>query len=265
MDIDFAFYDAELRLHNEHFRAAADVQPDDRVLDIGCGAGQTTREAARAAVDGSVLGVDVFAPMLEQARRLTDSAGLRNVTYELADAQTHPFRPEHFDLCISRCGTMFFDDAVAAFTNIGRALRPAARLVLLVWQDHDHNEWATAIRDALTLGTAMPVPTANGAGPFSLADPAVTKDILTAAAFTEVGFTDVHEPVFYGPDANAAFDAVLRFQDTKDLLADLDATAAEHARQRLRATLTAHETVDGVSFDARTWIVTARRRGRTGT
>ena len=126
MEIDPAFYDAELRLHNEHLRAAADVQPSDRVLDIGCGTGLTTREAARAAVDGNVLGVDVSAPMLEWARRLSDEEGLDNIAYEEADAQTYPFPPEHFDLCISRCGTMFFADPVAAFTNIGHALRPRA-------------------------------------------------------------------------------------------------------------------------------------------
>ncbi len=153
MGVDPDFYDAELRLHNAHLRAAADVGPHDRVLDVGCGTGQTTREAARAAVHGSALGVDVSAPMLERARRLSDDAGLRNVTYVQADAQAHPFPPAHFDLCISRFGTMFFADPVAAFANIGRALRPGARLVLLVWQGHDRNEWATAIRDALTAGT----------------------------------------------------------------------------------------------------------------
>ena len=88
MDMDPDFYDAELRLHNEHLRAAANVQPHDRVLDVGCGTGQTTREAARAAVDGSALGVDLSAPMLERARQLSHDEGLRNVTYIHADAQT---------------------------------------------------------------------------------------------------------------------------------------------------------------------------------
>src|SRR5215475_7952700 len=110
MDLDPDFYDAELRRHNDHLRAAADVHPHDRVLDVGCGTGQTTREAARAAVDGSVLGVDVSTPMLERARQLAAEAVLRNVTYVHADAQTHPFPSSHFDLGISRFGTMFFAD-----------------------------------------------------------------------------------------------------------------------------------------------------------
>jgi SAM-dependent methyltransferase len=259
MDVDPDFYDAELRLHNEHLRAAANVQPHDLVLDVGCGTGQTTREAARAAVDGRALGVDLSAPMLERARRLSDDAGLRNVTYAQADAQTYPFPSAHFDLCISRFGTMFFADPVAAFTNIGRALRPAARLVLLVWQDHDRNEWATAIREALTGGAAAPAPTTNHPGPFSLADPAITTGILKAAGFAEVDITDVHEPVCYGPDTATAYDAVLRFQHAKDLLADLDPTTTGHALERLRATVAVHDTDSGVFFGARAWLVTAVR------
>jgi SAM-dependent methyltransferase len=226
------------------------------VLDIGCGTGQSTREAARAAVAGSAVGVDLSARMLERARQLSDDQGLPNITYQRADAQVHRFPPTHFDLCISRFGAMFFADPVAAFTNIGRALRPAARLVLLVWQDRDRNEWASAIRQTLTAATATPT---CGADPFSLADPTVTEGILAAAGFTEVSFTDVHEPVYYGPDSATAFVAVLRLWEFKDLLANLDAVTAEQARTRLRATLAAHNTDGGVYFDSRAWIITARR------
>jgi SAM-dependent methyltransferase len=243
---DLFDYDAELRLHNEHFRAAARVGSHDRVLDIGCGTGRTTREAARAAVDGSATGVDISAPMLAQARRLSRDEGLRNVTFQQADAQVHRFAPAHFDLCISRFGTMFFTDPVAAFTTIGRALRPGARLVLLVWQGRDRNEWATEIPWTPTAASATP----SGPDAFSLADPAVTEGILTAAGFTQVSFTEVHEPVYYGPDSEAAFDAVRRLWKVP---------ATEQAITRLRTVLDAHRTDDGVYFDSRAWIVTARR------
>lgn len=249
-------YDAELRLHNELFRAAARVGSGDRVLDIGCGTGQSTREAASAAVSGSALGVDVSAPMLERARQLSDAQGLANITFQQADAQVHPFPPANFDLCISRFGTMFFADPVAAFTNIGRALRPAARLVLLVWQERDRNEWATAISQTLAAASAKP----GGPDPFSLADPTVTEGILAVAGFADVSFTDVHEPVYYGSDSAAAFDAVLGLWGLKDLLANLDAAAAEQVCTQLRTMLEAHHTDGGVYFDSRAWIVTARRR-----
>lgn len=251
-------YDAELRQHNELFRAAARVGSHDRVLDIGCGTGQSTREAARAAVNGSAVGVDPSARMLERARQLSDDQGLTNVTYQQADAQVHPFPLAHYDLAISRFGTMFFADPVAAFTNIRRALRPAARLVLLVWQGRERNEWAAAIRQPRPAATPEPTPPARVPDPFSLADPANTEGILTAAGFTEVGFTDVREPVYYGPDTATAFDNVLRLWD-KDLLATLDAATVEQARTRLHATLAARSTGSGVHFDSRAWIVTARR------
>jgi SAM-dependent methyltransferase len=194
--------------------------------------------------------------MLEPARRLSADPGPSNITYQQSDAQVYPFPPAYFDLCISRFGTMFFADPVAAFTNIGRALRPAARLVLLVWQERDRNEWAAAISPDLT--TAPPSP-GRGADPFSLADPTVTEAILTAAGFTDVDFADVHEPVYYGPDVDTAFDAVLRLLGFDDQLAGLDAAAAGRARTRLRDTLAAHLTDGGVYFDSRAWLITARR------
>jgi SAM-dependent methyltransferase len=250
------FYDAELQRHNVHFRAAAAVRSRDQVLDIGCGTGQTTREAARAAVDGSAVGVDMSTPMLERARRLSHEQGLRNVTYEHGDAETHPFPSEHFDLCISRFGTMFFADPVAAFTNIRRALRPGARLVLMVWQDADRNEWFTATRQALA-GSSAPTAAASDLEPFSLADPAATQRMLIVAGFAEIAFTDIHEPVHYGSDAGAASDAVLGLRHARDLLASLDAPTAEHALDRLRAMLAARDSGDGVHFDSRAWIITA--------
>jgi SAM-dependent methyltransferase len=249
------FYDAELRRHDVHFRAAVAVRSCDRVLDIGCGTGQTTRDAARAAVDGSAVGVDVSAPMLERARRLSREQGLRNITYQHGDAETHPFPPEHYDLCISRFGAMFFADPVAAFTNIRRALRPGARLVLMVWQHADRNEWFTATRQALA-GSSTPTTSASDLEAFSLADPAAAERLLNLAGFAEVAFTDIHEPVHYGPDATAASHAVLGLRHAQDLLTSLDPHMAEDALDRLRALLEAHATGDGVQFDSRAWIIT---------
>ncbi|GAA2778518.1 class I SAM-dependent methyltransferase [Crossiella cryophila] len=249
-------YDAELRRHNDILRAAARVGAGDHVLDVGCGTGQATREAARASGSGRVLGVDISAPMLARARQLSAAEGLANVTFEEADAQVHAFPPAGFDLCLSRFGTMFFADPVAAFSNIGRALRPGARLVLLVWQGQDRNEWATAIRQTIT---GEPPATPTGRNAFTLADPAVTEGILTAAGFTEIDFADVHEPVYYGPDSATAYDAVLHQLKFQDVLATLDPVAAERARERLRATLDAHTTPEGVHFDSRAWLIKAHR------
>jgi ubiquinone/menaquinone biosynthesis C-methylase UbiE len=120
-------YDSELRRYDEVLRRAHAIQPNDRVLDIGCGMGQTTCEAARAALAGSALGVDISAVAVERARELARAQGIRNVTFECADAQVHAFPKGHFDLVMSRFGTMFFADPAAAFANIGQALHPAGR------------------------------------------------------------------------------------------------------------------------------------------
>jgi SAM-dependent methyltransferase len=252
-----AFYDAELRRHNEQFRAAVNAGIRDRVLDIGCGAGQTTREAARVAVEGSVVGVDVSAQMLEIARRRGAEEGLRNVRFEQGDAEVQAFPAAHFDLCISRFGVMFFADPAAAFANIGRAMRPGARLVLMVWQSRERNEWATAIRRALAPGT---VASTRADTAFSLGDPAVAAGILTTAGFASVGFAEVHEPVFYGPDVDAAYDSLIGLGFTKEALARVETAAADQALQRLRNLLSAHSTADGVLFDSRAWIITAHGR-----
>ena len=253
-------YDAELRRHNEVLRPAVGVQLHDHVLDIGCGTGQTTRQAARTARAGSAVGIDVSAPAIERARELARAEALRNVTFSRANAQVHRFPPGRFDLAISRFGTMFFDDPDAAFANISRALRPAGRLVMMVWQARERNEWDVTIRRSLGAAEEPAAIPSAGPDPFSLADPQAVTQILKAAGFAGVAFTDVHEPVYYGPDVAAALDWVRSFACTSEILKRLDPAAAARAAGRLREALAAHLSDDGVWFDSRAWIVTARRR-----
>ena len=252
-------YDAELRRHNQVLRRACGIQVRDHVVDIGCGTGQTTRQAARAAWAGTAFGIDVSAPAIERARRLARAEGLRNVGFDRADAQVYRFPHERFDLAISRFGTMFFGDPGVAFANIRRALRPAGRLVMMVWQAPERNEWDVAIRQSLGPQAAAAV-ASGGPDPFSLADPPTVTQILEAAGFADVTFTDVREPVYYGPDVAAALDWVRGFTSTSEALKRLDRAAATRAVQHLRETLAAHTGADGVWFDSRAWIITARRR-----
>jgi SAM-dependent methyltransferase len=250
-------YDAELRSHNEVLRLACDIRRQDRVLDIGCGAGQTTRDAARTAAAGSAVGIDISAGMIARAQMLANAEGLRNVRFEKADAQVHPFPSEHSDVVISRFGTMFFADPVAAFSNIHQTLRPEGRLVMMVWQDHEANEWSVSIQQGLGGGDSAPRVVPGGPDPFSLANPAVVKRILRAAGFAETTFTDVHEPVYYGEDVATALDWVRGFSYTQYMLQRFDAPSAERALDRLRGILAAHDSRPGVWFDSRAWIVTA--------
>ena len=252
------FYDAELRAHHEHLRAAYGIGPGDEVVDIGCGTGLTTREAARAAAPGRVVGVDVSGRMLERARQVTADERLDNVRYELGDAQVHRFDAAGFDVAISRFGTMFFSDPPAAFANIAAALRPGARLVLLVWQARSRNEWARAIDAALGDAAQPPQP---GADPFSLGDAEATAAILEGTGFDGMRFEGVHEPVLYGHDIDAALAFVRGFQDTSEALASLSDREAARTIERLRDMLAAHLSDErGVVLDSRSWLITARRR-----
>jgi SAM-dependent methyltransferase len=205
---------------------------------------------------GSAHGVDVSGPAIERARALAEAHGVGNVTFEQADAQVHRFPRERFDLAISRFGTMFFADPVTAFGNIGRALRPGGRLVMMVWQAGERNEWHTAIRRCLDGAAA----TASAApDPFSLADPPAVTAILEAAGFTGVTFTDVREPMYFGPDVATALDWIRGFACTSEALGRLDPDDAARALGRLRVELAAHNGDRGVRFGSRAWIVTARR------
>jgi SAM-dependent methyltransferase len=253
-------YDAELQLLNERFRAAYDIGSADRVLDIGCGSGQTTREVARLARDGGALGVDIDPVMIRRARELADLEGVPNVHFEVGDVEVYPFRPAGIDVTVSRFGTMFFAHPDVAFQNVASAMRAGGRLVMMVWQAHDRNEWAVSIDRAIT-GTADDFAAEPGApDPFSLGEPETVGRILTRAGFTDVRFTDVDAPVYYGQDVDAALAFVSRFASVGDVLRRGDAPPDNSARDRLRETIAAHSSEHGVWFDARSWIVTAAGR-----
>src|SRR5918992_3055720 len=182
-------FDAIIGPYHRALMSAAALAPGERVLDIGCGNGLTSRDAARAVgPSGSVLGVDLSGPMLARAEQLAKEDGLDNVRFERGDAQVHSFEPGAYDLAVSRFGLMFFLDPVAAFTNIASALRPHGRLATLVWQSVAANEWVTAMRDALAVGRDLPGPPPGAPSPFALADTDYARSVLTEAGFTDVAF-----------------------------------------------------------------------------
>jgi SAM-dependent methyltransferase len=250
-------FDRAVAAHHAPFMAAADISAQDQVLDVGCGTGQTTRDAARVASSGSALGVDLSIRMIDYAHQVAAREGLTNATFEQVDAQIHPFMAQEFDVAISRTGAMFFGDAVAAFTNIARALRRGGRLVLLTWQGLDGNEWIRELSTAMAAGRDLPNPPPNAPGPFSLADPERVRALLGAAGFTDIQLEPHSEAMWFGEDADGAQRFALGLLGW--MLDGLDDEGRRRAIDNLRGTLTAHDTGSGVLYQSATWTIHATR------
>ncbi|MFE7355305.1 class I SAM-dependent methyltransferase [Streptomyces sp. NPDC057543] len=244
---------------NEPLLAAAAIREQDHVLDIGCGAGRTTRLAAPQALNGRVVGLDLSAPMLERARESAQRENVGNVSFEQGDAQVHAFEPSSFDVVISRYGVMFFADPVAAFTNIGQALRPGGRMAFICGADAEGNEWLQAIatlRDVLPVGGFG---TPGSPGMFSLADPDRTSEVLSAAGFTHIAAARVEAHGTWGQDADEAAAFLLGSGPGRHLTSQVDQETQDRARQALRDVLRPHEENGAVRLRSTAWLVTANR------
>jgi SAM-dependent methyltransferase len=250
-------YEASGRYLAPTFDAASAIAETDVVLDVGCGTGRSTRDAARRARSGRVLGVDLSSRMLDHARDRSRAEGLTNVEYLQADAQVRPLGTDEFDVGMSSFGAMFFGDPVGAFGNIRRALRPGARLVLSAWQPFERQEWLVTIRRSLAAGRELPTPAPGQPGPFGLADDAGTRRVLEDAGFTGIELTPVEAPMWLGADADDAWEFVAGLGIVRGLSAGLEPGVLADALADLRAAVAAHATSDGVAMGAAEWIVTA--------
>ncbi|MFF4953251.1 class I SAM-dependent methyltransferase [Streptomyces chattanoogensis] len=245
---------------NEPLLYAAGITEDHRVLDIGCGSGQTTRLAALGASRGCALGLDLSGPMLAEARIRAEREGIANVAFEQGDAQVHPFVAGAFDSAVSRYGVMFFTDPVAAFGNIGRALRPGGRLAFVCPADAALNGWVEAmvtLRDLLPVGDfgrpGLP-------GMFSLAAPDRIREVLTAAGFTGITINQAQTQGTWGHGAEDAAEFLLTTGPGRHLMEQVDAATRTRARRTLESHLRSHEAAEGtVRLRSTSWLVTANR------
>ncbi|MGX1030353.1 class I SAM-dependent methyltransferase [Streptomyces sp. SAI-097] len=245
---------------NEPLLDAAGITGEGRVLDLGCGSGQTTRLAALRAPRGHALGLDLSGPMLAEARSRAGREGVANVSFAQGDAQVHPFEAGAFDAAVSRYGVMFFADPVAAFGNVGRALRPGGRLAFVCPADAALNGWVTAmasLRDVLPVGDfgrpGLP-------GMFSLAAPDRVGEVLTAAGFVDVTVNRAQAHGAWGQGAEDAAEFLLGTGPGRHLMEQADPTARARVRGILTGHLRAYEAEDGtVRLLSTAWLVTADR------
>ncbi len=256
---DWEYYDRSARNYQAALDEAAAIQSSHRILDIGCGNGESTRIAARAADRGSALGIDLSTKMLERARALAAAEGILNANFVRGDAQVHPFESNAFDVAISRFGAMFFADRAAAMSNVARAIKPGGRIVMIGWQELGKNEWLQEIRAALSVGRDLPAPPAGAPGPFGSADADGMRNVLDSAGLEDITFESLEVPFWAGKDGEDAFRFISSTGAVRGMLQGLDEPSSSSALNALRETMSAHDTGDGVAFGSAAWLITATR------
>jgi SAM-dependent methyltransferase len=233
--------------------AELDLGRGKRVLDIGCGSGETTVELALSGAEA--LGVDISHVLLDVARRRVRDTGLAR--FLEADAQTWPFEPASFDAVFSRFGVMFFADPAAAFANIRRAMKPGGRLAFVCWRTPGENPiMSLPMMAALAHIDTPPAPPEPGApGPFAFADPERVKAILTAGGFHDITVTP-HEADIGPGDLDTTLGLALKVGPLGALLRE-NPDRRDAVIRAVRAALAPHDGPHGVKLGSATWIVTA--------
>jgi SAM-dependent methyltransferase len=234
-------------------------QSGERILEVGCGAGETVLSIARRLAGlGEVVGVDASRPLLGLAReRARDQ---RNVSFIEADAASCEFSSP-FDAVFSRFGVMFFSDPVLAFRNLRGALQRRGRIAFVCWQALEDNAWCSIPLAAArqSMPDAPPLPEPGSPGPFAFADPRHVKRVLSAAGFSQIDVASFHAPVVLSREGlDAAIDFTLRVGPVSRLIEEPDDQICQEVRQRLRSALAPAATATTVTLDGAAWLVTAR-------
>lgn len=252
--------------HSAQVFPRLEVRPADRVVDVGCGFGDTAIELARrVGPEGRVLGIDCCDAFLAFGREAAEAESVTNVEFLEADVQSHPFRPE-FDFCFSRFGTQFFENPVAALRNMRGALKPGGTMTMIVWRDIADNPWLGLPRQIVLEILPPPGEDARscGPGPFSMADPEVVRKQLEIAGYAGIGFERIDAPLLVGATPAEAVDFQLAIGPAGEVYREAGALAEERRTEivdALTRELAKHRTPDGIVLGSSSWMVTARAPG----
>ena len=245
--------DAMLKPISDLGLAKARAKEGERVIDIGCGCGDTT--LALAETGASVWGVDISENMLSHAKTRKD--GRENVAFSVADAASQEYTPDH-DLVFSRFGVMFFDDPKAAFTNIRTGLNPNGRLVFLCWQSPKENLWMSVAGRAARPFLPAPEQTDPRApGPFAFADRDYINEILDAAGYSNIEIESVTPELKVGDTVEEAMYFQGRIGPMARALAELEEDKRTQAMQAVRDALGEYQSDRGVWIKSAGWLVSA--------
>lgn len=251
---------AGLTIHGEKALALYPPPEGGRVLDIGCGFGDTTeRIAGLVGLDGHAHGVDVAPRFIEAARQ---EVGAPNASFDVADVQFDDLGGP-YDMVFSRFGVMFFDNPGAAMRNVRRSMRPGARLVVVVWRVREDNPWMYAAQQVVERLLGQPDEYDEpkcGPGPFSMAGADTTTGILIGAGFEDVTLTRADLPILIGRDIDEAVDLMMALGPAGEMVrlwGDRQAHRHDEVRAALAEGLEPLQTPQGVEGMASTWIVSA--------
>lgn len=253
-----------LGAHGEAALAAHPPQPGDRVVDLGCGFGDTTQRLAElVGSDGDSLGIDVSEPFIEIARKEAKEVGAANVRFAVGDVQVTEF-DESFDYAFSRMGIMFFANPVQALRNVCKALTPGGRLCAVVWRRKLDNEWVRRAELVVDQYLDHPEETDQptcGPGPFSMANADTVSEQLKIAGFEQISLQRCDLPLKIGNDLDHAVEFNMALGPAGEVLRlwedRIDEIRPKIAAD-LRGALADFVSPDGVHAPASTWIVSAR-------
>lgn len=209
--------------------AKADIAAGQTVLDIGCGTGASVLALCeRVGPRGAVEGLDIAARMLERARQRAKEAGYAQARFTRSDAQVHPFEPQACDQAVSRFGVMFFEDPVAAFANMARAIKPGGRMTFATWAGLAENPWFSVPRDAAIsqLGE-VPLLDPNAPGPMAFHDTKRVLELFRKAGLPNAQAEVVEVPLYPRGDVQAAAEIASNIGPASRITREKGGTAAD--------------------------------------
>lgn len=260
---------AGLAGHSDELLARGQFREGDRVLDVGCGFGDSTiKIAGLVGPSGEAVGVDCARRFIETGERDAEDAGITNAKFFVADVQDDDLRGP-YDQAFARFGTMFFMSPVPALRNIRKALRPGGGFAQIVWRKREDNPW---LHDAeLRVREIVPVVTHDdtdqvhcGPGPFSMSGPDMVSSMMKAAGYAGIGFERFDTDICIGRDLDEAVEFAIALGPAGEIIRLAGADGERLLPQvsaALREALSRYARKDGVWAPSSTWFITARNPG----
>ena len=256
-----------LTQHSEAVFPALPVREGDRVLDVGCGFGDTAIKLARlVGPKGDVVGIDCCDAFLDYARNDAEEKSIANISFQRGDAEI-ALPVNEYDFVFARFGTMFFTNPVAAMRNMRLALKPGGTMVHIVWRDRVDNPWLSTAKDVVLKFLPPPGEDAQtcGPGPFSMANEEMVRGMMRAAGYEEIEFRRVDAQVIVGNDVQDAIDFQLALgpagevfreagEEGEDKRAEIESALSEAINAQRRS-------AEGIVMDSSSWVISAINPG----